>query len=153
MRGFVLLVGIVVILMIIPLLLHAPWFNVSNKMKNEIIKNGLIHFTSKENCYSIMENGFKGEFSHMKGIELLLGKMVWFYPCKDDSSLFLSRKNIMRTKRAKDDPERYAVCIRVKGFNEDDLDKFYYRIGFWKNSAIVYRGEVLTAEIFEIVKI
>ena len=131
---------------------HAPLFKINGLVKENIRKNGLIHFTSMECLDSIMENGLIGSDADMGFPETLLGKMVWTYQYENEEVTEAKHEIVVNKKRGKENPKRYGICIKITGISEEELNRLYTRHGFINDGAIVYRGTVLKAKKMELIK-
>lgn len=140
------------IMLVVPVIIHAPLFKVKGLQLNEIKENGLIHFANPKNVDLIMNEGLEGNISHMGGIEKKLGKLVWTYQFRDAIDVDKKHEIVANKKRGREDKDRYKVCLKLSGFSDDDLGKMYKRIGFNGDKAIVYRGERLKPKKIEIIK-
>lgn len=147
----ILLYIFLVIALVTPIVLHAPLFKISDVQRLEIKENGLIHFADPKNTNSIMNEGLKGEISHMGGVERLFGKLVWTYQFGNTTHINKMHDYVVNKKRGKDEKDRYKVCLKLSGLMDKDLDNLYRRIGFHGDSAIVYRGECLKPKTTEII--
>lgn len=133
---------------------HLPARKAPPDAIEEIKRNGLIHFTSKKNAVGILHDKYlKGKLSHMGGIELKFGELVWTYPSGNDN-LIENKHNILLNKKKGKDNANYKVCLKLTGFSEEDLNRFYMRpkFGIFQDQAIIFRGDKLVPSNIEIVK-
>lgn len=145
------LVSLVVIFLISAILSHAPIYRLTEKEKQAIIENGLVHYTSEEKALRIQEMGFLGYKTHMGFPETLLGEMIWFYPNEREKQDNEHHKYLQKTSRVKDEPKRfqYQLTLKVK---EEDFKHLYVRHGWYRDPAVTYRGASYSPEIIEVKK-
>lgn len=130
---------------------HAPIFKIKESVKGRIRENGLIHFTSLEHFDDIYDNGLRGEKS--KGfLESFWGKIVWTYEFKGMDDIENKHKKMLKKNKAKNNPEKYGICIKITGISEEDLNRLHIRYGFLMDHAIGYHGENLKADKIELIK-
>ncbi|WP_077613126.1 hypothetical protein [Clostridium sp. Marseille-P2415] len=141
-----------ILILILTIVSHAPLFKIRNNIKEKIVKNGLIHFTSQDNYIKIKENGLVGKKADMGFPETLLGELVWTYQYVSNDDMETKHDIVISKVRGKLDSDRYGICIRITGFCESDLNKLYTRRGFIRDNAIVYRGKVLNFNKVEVIK-
>ena len=125
---------------------YSPIFPLSQKQKEEIRNNGLLHFTDFSNYDSIVKNGLIGSKFHMGFPQTLLGEMIWMY----SSSCNIEEKHniLCSTARGKQNNARYGICIHITQIPKENINHMYTRKS---DNAIVYRGKQLTGCI-ELIK-
>lgn len=136
-------------------IMRAPIFKLNIEEKDEIKQKGLIHFT---NCYaadSILREGLRGSISKM-GIERYLGDLVWTYEYATKMQIEKRRYRLLKTKKGRDNPQNFEVCLRLRGFSDSEIEKFRIRKGLIKfgpygDRAIAYRGKLLSPKEIEII--
>ena len=82
MLKFVATIITIILILLLPIISHIPFFGLSTKDKEHIKENGLIHFTTADRLQSIFSNGLIGEVSNDNIFEERMGKMVWMYEYK-----------------------------------------------------------------------
>ncbi len=133
---------------------HLPIRKAPSDVIEKIKRNGLIHYTSKKNAVGILHDKYlKGKLSHMGGIELKFGKLVWTYPSGNDNLLENKHDSLLKKKKGKDNTN-FEVCLKLTGFSEEDLNRFYMRPKFsiFQDQAIIFRGDKLAPSNIEILK-
>lgn len=113
-------------------LLHTPIVDLTDEMQENIRKNGVLHFTTKENAENILKIGIlpNRKRAMCKSEEGL----IWFYP--NDESKFQDELDIIHIKRD------LANCfVKVENFSDEQLHAMHYRPS---DGAIAYRGSLRT---------
>ena len=170
------LIGAIAITVIIglPVVSHLPIWHLSQKQKEELLTNGLIHYTSPSNIGSILNTGLIGYKSDYNMLEKLLGKLIWTYgfTCEDDldakhDTLYDMRLRSMSMDKTLGlckaengfaeghttyDPNKFNACLRLSGFDEKELAKLRVRRGIFGDNAIVFKGSYLRPEDIYILK-
>ena len=126
---------------------HSSRKKLNEKEKEEIRKNGLLHYTTPENAEIIIKCGYlKGKKSELGRPETSQGPLVWTFHSKniDNCRNWLNEKSL-----GKNNPERFAVCLLLTGFSDKDLDRMYKQSTF-QNGIIIYKGAVLKCTIKKI---
>lgn len=117
---------------------HLPSEKLTEDIIRAIEKNGLIHFTKKDNANAIMCQGLvPGMQKPMSPSEK---DMVWFYIFYEGD--FWHKLNIVRDK---DGRNQYDTVILFQGITREQLEHMNYRK---KDMAVVYHG-VFRSEIME----
>lgn len=134
---------------------HMPNSKISSEQFEQIKQNGLIHFTHPNNVESIIKNGLYGKESNMSYPERKLGKLCWTYIYSDFEDIDKKHKILIKKKKGRNNPEEYGVCVRLTGFDDATLNKFFTRnkMCIINDNAIVFRGDILKAQNIKIIKI
>lgn len=140
---FVVILGIISLIVI----LNIPMFKLKKSEEIHINDNGLIHFTSKEKAYIILNNGFTGRFSHMGFPESKLGPLVWFFHYGDSGYIECKHNELLQKERARVDKHMYEVCLRITEINKKDIKRMRTRYSLLCERCIVYRGTRLLANV------
>lgn len=123
---------------------HASRKKLNEKEKEEIKKNGLIHFTSPENAENIIKCGYlKGKKSELGKYEKLQGPLVWTFYSKNIDNC---RKWLNEKSAGINNPERFSVCLILTDFADKDIAMMYKQSTF-QNGIIIYKGAVLKCTI------
>lgn len=115
--------------------LHTPKDKLNENEKEQIRKNGLVHFTRSCCLNSILKDGVDGR----KGSALSKNEVdfAWFYIY--DASTFDS--NYDRIK-AKGERKNYDACIIIRDLSKEQLDGLLIRRKY--DGAVVYKGALKT---------
>lgn len=114
-----------ILILILTIVSHAPLFKISNNIKEKIMENGLIHFTSEENYIKIRDSGLVGKKADMGFPETLLDDLVWTYQYVSIDDMEIKHNIVISKARGKLNSDRYGICIKISGFCERDLNKLY----------------------------
>jgi|GEM_PF-2886207 len=170
------IIGAIAILIIagLPAVSHLPIWHLSQKQQQEILQKGLIHYTNPANIGSILNTGLIGYESDYGLLEKFMGKLVWSYgfTCEDDldkkhNTLYdmrlrsISMDKTLGLGKAENgfaeghttyDPDKFDACLRLSGFNKEELSKLRVRRGIFGDDAIVFKGSYLRPEDIFILK-
>ncbi len=149
------IIGITLIYGIYKSISHMPNSKISSEQFEQIKQTGLIHFTHPNNVESIIKNGLYGKESNMSYLEKKLGKLCWTYIYSDFEDIDKKHKILIKKKKGRNNPKEYGVCVRIIGFDDATLNKFYARnkMCIINDNAIVFRGDILKAKNIKIIKI
>ena len=150
MLKFVATIITIILILLLPIISHIPFFGLSTKDKEHIKENGLIHFTTADRLQSIFSNGLIGEVSNDNIFEERMGKMVWMYEYKTPDDVVKKHERLMEYEGS-NLSSNYTVCLKLTGFSDDTLRQMRTRHGIFSDHAIVYKGSRLVAGQIEIV--
>ncbi len=143
-------IGLLFLLAIITAISHAPIFQLKYKDKQDIISNGVIHFTSPQKAKKILaEQTLKG---YPSAFEKFLGPLIWTYKYEDDIKTEKKHDYLLTKKRGKDSPENYSVCLIITELDDFTISKARTRHGFFRDKPIVFRIDNISPTKIEIKK-
>lgn len=127
---FFAMIFIFAVIYIIVAYIHFPKEKLSDEIKQQILSNGLIHFTTMENAYNIQKEGLAPQ----KGKALFPSEknFVWMYI--NNNNEFQER---LDTIHQKGERKAYDAVVTFNGITEDSIRLMRYRKS---DMAIVYNG-------------
>lgn len=150
MLKFIASIITILVILLLPIISHIPFYSLSTEDKEHIKNYGLIHFTTADRLQSIISNGLIGEVSYENIFEEFLGKLVWTYEYKTPDDI--AKKHVHLLEYGGNNySNNYSICLRLTGFSDETLKQLRTRHGIFSDHAIVYKGNKLVASHIEIV--
>lgn len=112
---------------------HVPRNKITEEIKEQILSNGLIHFTYYNNAIQIQKNGILPGKKVMYKCE---GDMVWTY-LYDEEQI----ENKFKIVKGKGERKNYNACVIVRGIEDNQIERMRYRKS---DMAIVHIGVLKT---------
>lgn len=133
--------GIFIIAVILIMLLlsykHLPKQPLSYDVKNQILDNGLIHFTLWDCAQEIQKEGLVP--GKRKAMNIFEKNMVWMYI--NNAEDFQQKCDIVHSKG---DRSAYDTVVIFKGIEEEQTKHMRYRK---KDMAVIYKGIFITSNV------
>ncbi|MDF2986096.1 MAG: hypothetical protein K0R50_1606 [Eubacterium sp.] len=117
--------------------IHIPRYRISDDVKNQILNNGLIHFTLWERASEIQKDGLVP--GKRKAMNIFEKNMVWLYI--NNAEEFQQKCDIVHSKG---DRRTYNAVVIFKNIEEKQIKHMRYRK---KDMAVVYRGILSTSNV------
>ena len=115
---------------------RTPKRQLPNDIKENIIENGLIHYTDKNNLNRIMSDGLQP--NPKKSMRKCEQNMVWLYEYKADKEYLLDKLNKIRRGNRKN----YNAAIIFSNFTETQLDNMKTKKNY--DYVVAYLGTLKT---------
>lgn len=133
MENLYISIGIIafIIAYVLVMIKHVPKRKLTDDVKELILKNGLIHFTSWHHAENIQKEGLMPK--QEKPMFPLEKNMVWLYLNNEDE--FQTKFDIIRKKGKR---KKYDSVVFFTKINERNLEKMRYRKS---DMSIVYIGQ------------
>lgn len=117
--------------------IHYPKEKISDPIKNQILNNGLIHFTTNESAHSIQKEGLLP--GKAKAMYLWEKNFVWMYI--NDNNSFQEKLDEIHKKGHR---KKYDTVVIFSEIEEHQMEQMKFRK---KDMAIVHCGVFKTEKI------
>lgn len=127
----------IILFMLILVYMHIPRYRIPDDVKNQILHNGLIHFTLLERTSGIQKDGLVP--GKRKAMSIFEKDMVWLYI--NNAEEFQHKCAIVHSKG---DRRVYNAVVVFKNIEENQIKHMRYRK---KDMAVVYKGIFKTSNV------
>lgn len=127
----------IILFMLILVYMHIPRYHIPDDVKNQILHNGLIHFTLLERASGIQKDGLVP--GKRKAMNIFEKNMVWLYI--NNAEEFQQKRAIVHSKG---DRRAYDAVVVFKDIEEKQIKNMRYRK---KDMAVVHNGILNTSNV------
>ena len=124
---------------------HVPHFSLDEELGNNIVKYGLLHFTTLENAKYISEEKTLKCFPD-KAMYSEEEKMIWFFPCCETVNNDSINKYYIKIKPKR---KNVDVCINILDIKATELDEYLYQP---TDGYVVHNNDLCKPMIFYILQ-